>query len=442
MQRNFINELKKWKESSLRKPLIIQGARQIGKTWIMKEFGRTEYKKTAYIYCQDNPTLENLFNESFNTERILNALQMIVGFKITPEDTLIIFDEIQEIPKALTSLKYFYEQLPEYHIMCAGSLLGITLHNGTNFPVGKVNFMNLYPMTFTEFLIANQKQELADLIQNKNQDKILLTSFKQTYIDMLKLYFFVGGMPEAVLTWIETKDFSLVRKVQKEILLAYENDISKHASTESVNKIKMIWQSIPSQLAKENKKFIYGLVKQGARAREYESSINWLKDAGLLYKIHRITKPNLPLKSYEDLSAFKIYIHDIGLLCSLSGLSAKTLLENDRLFTEFKGSLTEQFVLQELIAECEIIPFYWSNDTSTAELDFIVQFDDEIVPIEVKATTNLQAKSLKQFIQKNNTELAFRFSLADYKENEIIKDIPLYDMPIVKFYGETCSCWI
>ena len=431
MYRKIIYDLKRWKYSPHRKPLILQGARQTGKTWIMKEFGKTEYKNTAYLFCQENPALESLFNAPFNKERLLNGFQILCGFKIEPENTLIIFDEIQEIPTALTALKFLYEQAPDYHIICAGSLLGIAFHKDISFPVGKVNFLNLYPLSFSEFLTALGKEQQADLINNTEQDCELLKVFSEEFKELLKYYFFIGGMPEVVSTWIETKDFNEVRRVQNELLMTYENDISKHTASEMANRIKQIWASVPSQLAKENKKFLYSVVKGSARAREYENAINWLKNAGLLVTIHRINKPGIPLKAYEDLEAFKIFILDTGLLCSMTDLSAKVLLEGNRLFTEFKGALTEQFVCQQLISELEITPYYWSAKDGTAEVDFIFQADALVIPIEVKAEINLRAKSFKLYRDTYNPEIALRFSLTDLVDHGTLKDVPLYDLPII-----------
>ncbi len=432
MYRKLIEDLKKWKISPHRKPLILQGARQTGKTWIMKEFGKTEYKNTAYLFCQENPVLENLFNAPFDKERLLNGFQLLCGFKIEPSETLIIIDEIQDIPKAITALKFFYEQAPEYHIICAGSLLGVSLHEGISFPVGKVNFLNLYPLSFSEFLMANGREQHASLINSKNPDSELVKSFSQDFTEYLRYYFFIGGMPEVVAAWTETKDFNEVRRVQKELLKTYENDVSKHTSEETANKIRQIWDSLPSQLAKENKKFLYSVVKESARAREYENAINWLKNAGLITKVYRTNKPGIPLKAYEDLEAFKIFIIDTGLLCSMTNLSAKVLLEGNKLFTEFKGALTEQFVCQQLISEFGIEPYYWSSKDGTSEIDFIFQNDDEIIPIEVKAEVNLQAKSLKIFRETYGTQTAFRFSLSDYVNHGVLKDCPLYALPMIR----------
>lgn len=432
MYRKIIEDLKKWKTSKTRKPLILQGARQTGKTWIMKEFGRLEYKNTAYLFCQENPALENLFNAPFQKERLLNGFQLLCGFKIEPEETLIILDEIQDIPKAITALKFFHEQAPEYHIVCAGSLLGVSLHEGVSFPVGKVNFLNLYPLSFSEFLMAIGKEQYASLINSENPDVQLIKSFSHDFTEFLRYYFFIGGMPEAVSTWIETNDFTEVRRVQKELLRTYENDVSKHTTEEMANKIRQVWDSVPSQLAKENKKFLYSVIKESARAREYENAINWLKNAGLLTKVYRINKPGIPIKAYEDLETFKIFIVDTGLLCSMTNLSAKVLLEGNKLFTEFKGSLTEQFVCQQLISEFGIEPYYWSAKNSTAEIDFIFQNDDEIIPVEVKAEINLQAKSLKQYREVYNPTTAFRFSLSDYENHGVLKDCPLYAIPMIR----------
>ena len=324
MYREAIAKLEKWKNSGYRKPLILRGARQVGKTWLMREFGKNNYKKCAYISMDENERMENVFREAFDIERILLALEIEVGFKITPEDTLIIFDEIQEIPRALKALKYFYEQAPQYHVMAAGSLLGIALHEGTSFPVGKVDFCNLYPMTFREFLRACGQERFVDLMDS--QDFAMLSNFKSKIADYLRTYYFVGGMPEAVETYVETKDFDEVRAVQNRLLMAYENDLSKHAPAEIVTKTRMVWNSIPTQLSRENKKFVYGLVREGARAREYEVAITWLMDVGLVYKVGRVNKPDFPLRAYQDFSAFEMFVLDIGLLGAMSRLNKRILL--------------------------------------------------------------------------------------------------------------------
>lgn len=336
MYRYAIERLKEWKADSDRKPLIIEGARQVGKTWVMKEFGNIAYEKTVYINFDSNSRMAELFSSDLDVERIIMGLELYSDTKIEPDNTLIIFDEIQEVPRALSSLKYFYENAPQYHIICAGSLLGIALHQGTSFPVGKVDFMKLYPLSFREFLLAAGKEKYVALIESEDYE--MLKVFKQDINDYLKQYYFVGGMPEAVNTFVAKKDFNLVRNVQQRILEAYEQDFSKHAPNEYVPKIRMIWNSIPSQLAKENKKFIYGLVREGARAREYESAIMWLTDCGLVHKINRVSAGRLPLKAYEDMKAFKMYMLDVGLLACMSGLSPKILLDGNDLFTEFKSS--------------------------------------------------------------------------------------------------------
>ena len=424
MYREAIVKLEQWKNSPHRKPLILRGARQVGKTWLMQEFGRKNYSRCAYISMDENERMESVFRDAFRVERILQALEIEVGFKITPGDTLIIFDEIQEIPRAVKALKYFCEQAPEYHIMAAGSLLGIALHEGTSFPVGKVDFCDLYPMSFKEFLLACGQQRFTELMER--QDYQMMASFKTELTDYLKLYYYIGGMPEAVQAYIETKDLKKVREVQNKLLMAYENDLSKHAPAETVTKIRMLWNSVPTQLARENKKFIYGLVREGARAREYEVAITWLMDVGLVYKVNRVTKPDFPLMAYQDFSAFKLFVLDVGLLGAMSRLNARIILEGDSLFEEFKGALTEQYVLQQLIVNEENDIFYWSSPKGTGEIDFLVQMDDKIVPVEVKAEENLQAKSLRSFVLKYNMEYAVRTSMSDYREQEWMVNYPLY----------------
>ena len=344
MKRMAMEKLISWKNKSGRKPLIIEGARQVGKTWLMKEFGKNCYEDTVYINFDSNSQMKSLFNQDSDVKRLITGIELYSGKKISPESTLIIFDEVQEVPKALSALKYFYEDAPQYNIVCAGSLLGTALHNGTSFPVGKVDFLKLYPLSFYEFLIASGKERFAELIDNKDYE--MITAFKDIYIESLKYYYFVGGMPEAVLCYSEKADFNEVRDIQKRILDAYEQDFSKHAPNEIVPKIRMVWNSIPSQLAKENKKFIYGLLREGARAKDYETAIMWLSDCGLVHKVSRVNSPGLPLKAYEDLKAFKLFMLDVGLLGCISGLSGRTLIDGNSAFSEFKGALTEQYVLQ------------------------------------------------------------------------------------------------
>lgn len=424
MYRIAIEKLYKWKNSKRRKPLIIEGARQVGKTWLMKEFGKQAYADTVYINFDSNSRMADLFSADLDTDRLIMGLELYAGRKINSENTLLIFDEVQEVPRALASLKYFYENAPQYHIVCAGSLLGIALHQGTSFPVGKVDFLKLYPLSFSEFLMATGNERFAELL--KNQDYEMITSFKQTYIDALKHYYFVGGMPEAVQSFTESKDFNEVRAIQKRILAAYEQDFSKHAPNDIVPKIRMLWNSIPSQLARENKKFIYGLVREGGRAREYETAIMWLSDCGLVHKVSRVNAAGIPLKAYEDLKAFKLFIVDVGLLGCMTGLRQRTLLDGDDLFVEFKGALTEQYVCQQLKTIEDLGVYYYTNDRGSCEIDFVVDNGEQIVPIEVKAETNLRAKSLKTYRERFEPELSVRTSMADYKKEDWLLNLPLY----------------
>ena len=424
MYRIAIEKLYKWKNNKRRKPLIIEGARQVGKTWLMKEFGEQAYADTVYINFDSNSRMADLFSADLDTDRLIMGLELYAGRKINPENTLLIFDEVQEVPRALASLKYFYENAPQYHIVCAGSLLGIALHQGTSFPVGKVDFLKLYPLSFSEFLMATGNERFAELLKNKDYE--MITSFKQTYIDALKHYYFIGGMPEAVQSFAESKDFNEVRAIQKRILAAYEQDFSKHAPNEIVPKIRMLWNSIPSQLARENKKFIYGLVREGGRAREYETAIMWLSDCGLVHKVSRVNAAGIPLKAYEDLKAFKLFIVDVGLLGCMTGLRQRTLLDGDDLFVEFKGALTEQYVCQQLKTIEDLGVYYYTNDRGSCEIDFVVDTGEQIVPIEVKAETNLRAKSLKTYRERFEPELSVRTSMADYKKEDWLLNLPLY----------------
>ena len=424
LYRIALENLIKWKKTPNRKPLIIKGARQVGKTWLMKEFGRTEYEKTVYINFDSNPRMKELFSNDLNIERIIMGLELYSDIKINPDNTLIIFDEIQEVPRALSSLKYFYENAPEYNIVCAGSLLGIALHEGTSFPVGKVDFLNLYPLTYKEFLLAMKKEKPVDLLNSG--DYQMITAFKFDYIDLLKQYYFIGGMPEAVEAFSNNRDFNEARDIQKKILDAYEQDFSKHAPAEIVPKIRMLWNSVPSQLAKENKKFVYGMVREGARAKEFENAIMWLTDCGLVHKVPRVTVGRLPLKAYEDMKAFKMYMLDVGLLGCLSGISAKTVLDGNDLFVEFKGALTEQYVLQQLICEEDFLVCYYTNSNGQCEVDFVVDNGECVVPIEVKAEVNLRAKSLKSYVERFAPSTAIRASMSDYKIEEWLVNLPLY----------------
>lgn len=424
MYRIAMEKLLKWKESKHRKPLIIEGARQVGKTWLMKEFGKQAYADTVYINFDSNSRMAELFSSDLDTNRLIMGLELYADRKIDPENSLLIFDEVQEVPRALTSLKYFCENAPQYHIVCAGSLLGIALHHGTSFPVGKVDFLKLYPLSFKEFLMATGKERFSELLDQR--DFQMITSFKQTYIDALKHYYFVGGMPEAVQNFAENKDFNEVREIQERILAAYEQDFSKHAPNEIVPRLRMLWNSIPSQLAKENKKFIYGLIREGARAKDYETAIMWLSDCGLVHRVSRVNAAGIPLKAYEDLKAFKLFVVDVGLLGCMTGLHQRTLLDGNDLFTEFKGALTEQYVCQQLKTVENLSVYYYTNDRGSCEIDFIVDTGGQIVPVEVKAEVNLKAKSLKTYREIFSPEVSVRTSMADYKKEEWLVNLPLY----------------
>lgn len=423
MKRNAINQLIKWKNTKTHKPLIVQGARQVGKTWLMQEFGKTQYEQVAYINF-DEPKNCEIFEDDYDISRIVMLIEIETGIKINPENTLIILDEIQECPRALTSLKYFNENAPQYDILAAGSLLGVACHEGTGFPVGKVSFLNLYPLSFEEFLSAMGEDRFVELLQNKDYKTI--KHFNNKYELLLKQYCYVGGMPAVVKNYIENKDFKIVREIQKETLVSYENDFTKHIPTNTVAKIRLLWKSIPAQLSKENKKFIYGAAKEGGRARDFETALSWLIDSGLVYRINKIKKPDLPIIAYEDFSAFKLFVLDVGLLGAMTNLDVKTLLEENRIFEEFKGAIAEQYVLQQFKTIEDLPIFYWSNETSRAEIDFVIQLNFNVVPVEVKAAKNLQAKSLKSYMEKYNPKIAIRTSMADYKQINNLYDIPLY----------------
>ncbi|HWQ73160.1 MAG TPA: ATP-binding protein [Desulfitobacteriaceae bacterium] len=429
MYRTAIEELHKWKAKRNKKPLIIRGARQVGKTWLIKEFGRVAFEKTVYISFDNNQRMKDLFLSDLDVERIVTGLELYSGQKIDPTNTLLIFDEVQEVPKALTSLKYFNENAPQYQIVCAGSLLGVALHQGTSFPVGKVEFLDLYPLSFTEFLSAMGNGQYAELLQKG--DFAIVSTFKQTYIDMLKYYYYVGGMPEVVHRFSENKDFGEAREIQQHILDAYEQDFSKHAPRDVVPRIRILWNSIPAQLTKENKKFIYGLIKEGARAKEYEQAMLWLTDCGLVHKVHRVNAPRLPLKAYEDLKSFKLFLLDVGLLSCMVRLNQSTLLDGNEFFKEFKGALTEQYVLQQLKTLKGLGTYYWTNDRGGAEIDFVVDDGSAVIPIEVKAETNLKAKSLKMYQGKFHPKLSVRTSMADYKREDRLLNLPLYAIEVM-----------
>ncbi len=429
MYRKAILQLYKWKENKHRKPLIIKGARQVGKTWLMKEFGNEAYQNCVYINFDNNNQMKELFLINLDITRIVTGIELYAGYKIDPDNTLIIFDEVQEVPEALSSLKYFNENAPEYNIICAGSLLGVALHSGTSFPVGKVEFMNLYPLSFTEFMEAMGKGQFVSLLSQG--DYTMASTFKNEYIELLKYYYYVGGMPEVVEAFSEKRNFVEARQIQERILAAYEQDFSKHAPNEVVPRIRMLWNSIPAQLTKENKKFIYGLVKEGARAREYEYALMWLCDCGLVHKVYRADAPNIPLKAYEDLKAFKLFMLDIGLLSCMTRLRQDVLLNGNELFKEFKGALTEQYVLEQLKTLGNIDAYYWTNDRNTSEVDFLLDTGNQVIPLEVKAEVNLQSKSLKAFADKYKPDISIRSSMSDYKKEDWLTNLPLYGIEFI-----------
>lgn len=423
MNRQIYNDLLGWKNRPNRKPLMLLGARQVGKTWIMNHFGRQEYQSVAYINCDDEPRVKQLFADDYEIDRILTLIQAITGVNPLPGNTLIIFDEIQQVPRGLHSLKYFCEKAPQYHVMVAGSLLGITLTHNESFPVGKVDILQMHPLSFCEFIDAMGHSRLVDLIRNRQWDIINILHDKFEYL--LRQYFFVGGMPGVVANYLENNDLAEVRRIQADIITSYRNDISKHTSSAQSVRIGMVLQSIPSQLAKENKKFIYGAVRKGARASDFEMAIQWLIDAGIVHKVPQITKPALPLKFYESLDAFKFFFVDCGLLACMVEATPQQMLLDNSLFVEFKGAFTEQFVLQELVA-LGIKPFYWSNPATPAEIDFIIQHNNRIIPIEVKASTNVRSRSLAQFIKDNPTLQGLRLSLLPYIHQDWMENRPLY----------------
>ena len=425
MRRDAMQQLYDWKEKTTRKPLIVRGARQVGKTWLMKEFASSAYRQFAYINFEDNEVMKDVFQKDFDVERILMAIQLVTGIVVDTE-TLIIFDEIQEAPRGLTALKYFQEKAPQYHVVAAGSLLGIAMHSNDSFPVGKVDFMDLYPLSFSEFLEAVGQEAFARLLAKK--DWGLIAAFRSKLIDLLKQYYYVGGMPEVVNAFINHKDYAEVRQLQQTILDSYDRDFSKHAPIAEVPRIRMIWRSVPAQLAKENKKFIYGVVKEGARAKDFELAIEWLIDAGLIYKVSRVKKAGIPLSAYEDFSAFKLFLLDTGLMGAMSGLPPQALLEGNVLFSDYKGAITEQYVLQQLKSVKGLSIYYWSSDTSRGELDFLLQKDVSVIPVEVKAEENLQSKSLRFFVEKNAGLHGVRCSMSDYRKQEWMINYPLYSV--------------
>jgi predicted AAA+ superfamily ATPase len=424
MYRKDINKLKEWKISAVRKPLIVQGARQVGKTWLLREFGKTEFEQTIYVNFEKEISLQSLFQQDLNPKRIIATLETFFATKINAENTLIIFDEIQSAPKGLTSLKYFCEEASEYFVAASDSLLGMNLHNKVSFPVGKVSFLYMFPMNFYEFLLAIGEQGLASILEKKQWN--ILEVFTEKFKEQLRYYCYIGGMPEVVNDYVANRNFQTVRKLQEDILATYENDFSKHAPNDIVPRLNMVWQNIPAQLSKENKKFVYGVMKEGARAKDFELAIQWLVDSGILLKSYRVSKPEMPLIAYQDMSVFKLFFNDVGLLAAKSNLDTKTIALGNSLFTEYKGAFIEQFVIQQLkAAEIDYIG-YWTNERSTSEVDFVIQNEGEITPIEVKATENLQAKSFKLFCEKFKPQTAIRTSLSNYREEDWMTNVPLY----------------
>lgn len=424
MRRFAMEYLIAWKHESHRKPLIIRGARQVGKTWLMKEFGRTQFTQTAYLNFDENIRIREVFEGSLETKRLLLAICAETGIAIDPEHTLVILDEIQECPRALSSLKYFCENAPEYAIVAAGSLLGVAMHQGTSFPVGKVSFLDLYPMNYREFLLAAGENALCELLGT--HEISLITAMKEKYIDYLRQYYYIGGMPEAVSDFMEHQDFHRVRRIQQMLLDYYQQDFSKHAPVTLVPRLNLVWNSIPGQLAKENKKFIYGQLREGARAKDFELAIQWLSDCGLIHKVHRVSRPALPLNAYAQWPVFKMYLNDVGLLATMSDLPIGLYNRKQELFTEFKGALTEQYVLQQLISDVRCTPYYYSAENSRCEIDFLLQSETGFLPLEVKAEENLRAKSLRVFCEKYRPDKAIRTSMSDYRRESWLTNIPLY----------------
>ena len=424
MYRTAMDALLQWKEKINRKPLIIMGARQVGKTWLMKEFGKTHYEKTAYISFYNNKRMDDVFQADFDIKRILMNLNIESGVTITPGDTLIILDEIHDFPKVLESLKYFCEEAPQYHVVAAGSLLGVTIHEGVSYPVGKVDLLDLYPLNFREFLYAMDEQSLADALATK--DYALIDNFSEKYLFWLKNYYYVGGMPAVVDEFRQNRDYAEVRQIQNDIVRQYEGDFGKHVDARTLPRIRLVWDSVPLQLAKENKKFFFGQIKKGARSSEYEIAIQWLVDCGLIYKVNRVNEPNMPLKAYKSMNAYKLFVLDVGLLGAMSELEAESILEGNDIFIEFKGALTEQYVLQQLISDTRYNPYYFGTEKATFEQDFLIQKGKDIVPIEVKAGENIRSQSLKAYCDKYKPNKAVRFSTLKYMDQGWMENIPLY----------------
>lgn len=428
MERIILQKLVEWKNSPYRKPLILKGVRQVGKTWILKEFGKRYYENTAYFNFDENTEYKQFFQTTKDIKRILQNLMLASGQHIEAEKTLIVFDEVQDYPEVINSLKYFCETAPEYHVACAGSLLGIALAKPSSFPVGKVKFMQIDPMNFTEFLLANGNENLASYMAGVEELTAIPEAFFNPLVEKLKMYYVTGGMPEPVLMWTKLRSVDAMQDALMDIITAYERDFAKHPQTSEFPKISMIWKSIPSQLARENKKFLYKAVKEGARAREYEDALQWLVDARLVHKVFRSSAPGLPIAAYDDLSAFKIYLVDVGLLRRMALLAPTAFGEGNRLFTEFKGALTENYVLQSLIPQFEAVPRYWMRNNPPYEVDFLIQHENDIIPVEVKSDTNVTSRSLKKYKELfgDKMKLRIRFSLENLKLDDDLLNIPLF----------------
>ena len=433
MERFLMSELVAWKNKSRRKPLILNGARQVGKTWLLKEFGRTQFQNVAYVNLDDNPRMQEQFELGYDIPRIISAIQFETGEAVSKGSTLIILDEVQACPRALTSLKYFCEEAPEYAVAAAGSLLGITIHEGSGYPVGKVNTLDLHPLSFREFLVATGNQMLCDLIDSGDAD--LVTSFASKFIPLLRQYYYVGGMPEAVGSFLDRGLLEDAREVQIEILRGYERDISKHLSRTETEYALAAWRSIPTHLSHENKKFIFSHIAKGARARNYQSGITWLSQAGITTLVRRISKPGIPLSPYADDTAFKLFLVDVGLLGAMAQLDKETVIGGNDIFEEFKGALTEQYVCQQLVSDCGLVPYYWSAENSSGEIDFLVQDVNKVFAIEVKAEENLRSKSLRAFKSAHPRIGSVRFSLSGYREQDWMRSVPLYAVSNMRLWG-------
>ncbi len=433
MKRFLMDELVEWKNRTRRKPLLLNGARQVGKTWLLKEFGSIHFDNVAYISLDNDPVARSYFDADFNVRRIISSLSLELDIDIDPDKTLIVLDEIQACPKAITSLKYFCENAPEYAVVAAGSLLGVSATEGTGFPVGKVNMLDLYPLSFPEFLYATGNGRFAELIESGDAD--MMEPFSGKLENLLKQYYVVGGMPDAVNAFIESEDFQAAREIQHEILDGYTRDFAKHIPPRLLARTMLVWESIPKHLSKENKRFIFGHVRKGARATDFEESISWLEQAGLIDKVRRVSKPGIPLSAYAEQNSFKVFLVDIGLLSAMCGLDPASILKGNQVFTEFKGSLTEQYVCQELIASRGLAPFYWSAENSSGEIDFVAQIDGTVYPIEVKAEENLRAKSLRAFKSSYPQTECVRFSISGYREQDWMKNVPLYAISSTKLWG-------